>query len=407
MNDGTRNKITKNDRLKLIYAYIFSLVLIMLSTSGEITSRLYSKYGSRAINIVPFSTIFTLSMMSYIPYVLPPTVIRFVYLRRKLSYGLELYLNMLLSIAVCMLICFLMTGKIGVSIGFLGTLSLYCILSYGSTERNDIPNRLRYMLTAVTLVVPFVFLFVSIYLLSQIKNIVKIAPQGYFPLWEAIVLVIMLNTHRKGEDISAPDSTSVQEEANPTGYNYDDFTKIQDDTVRILVDAGLSSIGRKTRTPNPMLTPDSEQERRRIERQFLKQLAGKYKDEAARKTLAKHFMLYKETCLFIIYSVLLKHDIELHGRVKAELKKRLSSGLSVASGKWRDDYVMIFSKAFYYEYRNRHNISRTLSYMFWSIACEKYPELVKPSELPDLMQYSGLIEIYRYSYKTVDDVKLR
>ena len=35
---------------------------------------------------------------------------------------------------------------------------------------------------------------------------------------------------------------------------------------------------------------------------------------------------------------------------------------------------------------------------------KKYPEIVNAGDLPELMSYSGLLEIYRYSYDAVSGV---
>lgn len=139
-----------------------------------------------------------------------------------------------------------------------------------------------------------------------------------------------------------------------------------------------------------LFTPEREAKRHNAERHFLLQLAAKYKDPAARKVLAKHFMLYKEVCLFIIFATVLKNDQELHSLLKPELTKQLNEGLTMAAKVRRKEYMFAFSKAFYDEYQ------RTLSFTFWSVLRDKHPQLV--SELSEL---TGLGAIYQYVYGEV------
>ncbi len=101
----------------------------------------------------------------------------------------------------------------------------------------------------------------------------------------------------------------------------------QDEAIK-LANLGLACIGRKTKRTNLYLTPEREAERHKAEYIFLRQLAEKYRDAATRKVLAQHFMLFKEFCLHIIFSVVLKGDAELHKLVKDELHERLMEGLS-------------------------------------------------------------------------------
>ena len=102
----------------------------------------------------------------------------------------------------------------------------------------------------------------------------------------------------------------------------------QDEAIK-LVNLGLACIGRKTKRTNLYLTPEREAERHRAEYTFLRQLAEKYRDAATRKVLAQHFMLFKEFCLFIIFSVVLKGDTELHTLVRTELTERLTEDLDI------------------------------------------------------------------------------
>ena len=167
----------------------------------------------------------------------------------------------------------------------------------------------------------------------------------------------------------------------------------QQDAVR-LVGLGLAAIGRRTAQPNPYLTPEREAQRHNAERPFLLKLAPKYKDASARKVLAKHFMLYKEACLYIIFASLLKDNPKMHSLVKQELTKQLAEGLSAKALIRRKEYMFAFSRAFYDEYQRTRSVERVLSFMFCQVLRDKHPEL--GSE-----EIGGLVELYRYVYEEV------
>ena len=177
------SKLNKYDKRKLIYAYIVSPLIIMASLGGNFTSEIYGKTG-QVIN-PPCGAIFGLVMMTYIPTILPAMVIRFGYFKRPLSYGLEMFISMWVSITVSLL---LMPFVIGVSLGthgLLGDLSIYCALSYGANGHNDIPKQKRYLLTLLTIASPFVVF----YLLGTPTV------SGFFLFYEAPFIAIMVNCH--------------------------------------------------------------------------------------------------------------------------------------------------------------------------------------------------------------------
>ena len=60
-----------------------------------------------------------------------------------------------------------------------------------------------------------------------------------------------------------------------------------------------------------------------------------------------------------------------------------------------------FSKAFYDEYQRTHDLERTLSYMFWQVAADRYPYIVPHAELPAMMRYHGLMSVYEYVHRTL------
>ena len=381
--------VEREDKIKLIYAYVFSPLFIW----GQIPSELNRIYGYKATINVPLGIAFRATMIADLPLVLPSSLIRFGYFRRGVNYGFELYVSMLLSTILTLVLFFVFSGVFSSGLGFLDTLVLYCVLTYGSTRPNTIPRTMRYILTILTIVLAFIAPYVVNTLAKQ--------KQVFFPFWEAVIVCLLLHSH----NLVAKRDRNPEPPRNANFYmgtaEPEDFPQWSKAQAIELVNIGLAHIGRRTKRMNLYLTGELDKERRRVEYPFLKQLAAKYTDEQPRKALSKHFMLYKEMCLYILYSVILKGDKGLHDIVRAGLKERLSSGLSVVSGKWIDDYVYMFSRAFYDEYRRSRNLSRTLSYTFWSVACEKYPEIVNAGDLPELMSYSGLLKIYRYSYDVI------
>ena len=121
-----------------------------------------------------------------------------------------------------------------------------------------------------------------------------------------------------------------------------------------------------------------------------------------RMILSKHFMLYKEVSLFIIYAILLKGDTKIHEKVKAELTGRLSYGVSEEELRQRDAYWYELSRKFYDEYMRTQNINVALNYCFWEVLKERNPEMVSAS---DVSNDYGLSRIYRYVYETVSTEK--
>ncbi|MBQ7220753.1 MAG: hypothetical protein IJS28_07225 [Synergistaceae bacterium] len=225
----------------------------------------------------------------------------------------------------------------------------------------------------------------------------------------ALILTVIQWAGR-GEDKhneEEPHSSSSGQAPPPHGHDSfsstEQSTYTEQDAVSQLVNLGLACIGRRSQYPNPYFTSAREAERHRAEYIFLRQLAGRYHDAEVRKVLAKHFMLFKEVCLYIAFSSLLKNDTELHIPVKEELNKRLTEGLGLASIVRRKDYMYAFSKAFYEEYKRTHDMAQALGYMFWSVAASKYPSWVQTAELHALMGLGGLLDIYTYTYSALKE----
>ena len=138
MNTSFWSTLNKYDKLKIAYAYIFSPLFIMASLGGSIQSDLYAKYGDKALGQVPCGAVFGLAMISYVPTILPSTLVRFAYFKRELNYGLEMYASMWIATVLSLILAFLMVGASVGTIGLLGTFAVYCVLSYKATGFNEI-----------------------------------------------------------------------------------------------------------------------------------------------------------------------------------------------------------------------------------------------------------------------------
>lgn len=171
------------------------------------------------------------------------------------------------------------------------------------------------------------------------------------------------------------------------------------DTANILIDTGLAHIGRKTYKANRYLTPEQTEARKRVERPFLRVLADNYRDEQSRKILARHFMVYKEVSLFMVFAFILKRDKELHNTVRERLKELLSQGLlSEVRKKW-DENVYRISRTFYDEYKQTRELSHALKAAF----CWTVPEdgAVTAERLSELCDKDEMQRIFMYSYDAV------
>ncbi|MBQ6664092.1 MAG: hypothetical protein IJM68_00750 [Synergistaceae bacterium] len=161
-----------------------------------------------------------------------------------------------------------------------------------------------------------------------------------------------------------------------------------------LVNIGLAHIGRITQSSNPCLTPEQTEARHRVERPFLTLLADRYKDGATRKELARHFMVYKEMTLFMIYATVLKKDATLHAKVRTKLKGRLSLGLPTSVVRKRDELWRSLSEKFYESYTRTKDMGGTLEYVFWSTLPERL-------RLGDVFGGEYLKQIFEYSREAI------
>ena len=169
------------------------------------------------------------------------------------------------------------------------------------------------------------------------------------------------------------------------------------DKADTLIDIGLACIGRVTALDNPYITPEQTQSRHNVERPFLSMLSERYTDKDTRKALARHFMLYKEFTLFVIFAMVLENYKPLHTKIRSRLKIRLSQGLPSNVIAKRNEYWRKLSEKFHESYTRTHDLAGTLNYVFWSVL----PEKLKGESFADLVGNGCLMQIFNYTRNAV------
>lgn len=410
------DKLQKKDKIKLIYAYIVSPLMIMGNIGGRIITELYSMYGRNATQDILSNgalskinlTAFMLGLLGYLPIAIPPTIMRFIAIRHKLKYGIEIYSYMLLSFFFARILVFMLTGTIDPTLGFLDSLVIYCILSFRTTEYREIPHSYRYGLTFLTIGAVFVILYFTSEHFTSDK-------QYLFPIWEAIALCLVLNRHTESTAPKEPEqpepsyNNNIDEQTTyrnqlpepPHRETYREPEPTQTplhDTADTLVDIGLAHIGRITAHSNAYITPEQTQSRHNAEHPFTKLLAERYTDANTRKALARHFILYKEVTLFVIFAMVLKNDKPLLIKIQSKLKVRLSLGLPSKTIASRNEYWRKLSDKFNESYTRTKDLAKTLDYVFWSVL----PEKLKGVWVKELDGSSHLLGIFNYSLKAIE-----
>ena len=379
---------SKFSRIKLIYAYVISPIWIFLRIGGNISAEIHHMYGSPAASatfVYSIRAAFILCMIGYFPLILSPTLVRFAVVRRKLKYGLEISIFLSLSLFMSLLVCYFLTGNIPLTFGLFDTLAVYCILSYKSSEYSEEWHSYK--------IHPILFMIIALILMVLVSGVITEQKQWHVPIWEAIFACCVLTRHKNKpiKEEPSPLASPPYPAANRTSQSMAELTAI-----------GLASIGRKTHSLNRYLTVESTEERRRVERPFLRVIADKYRDEGQRKLLTRHFMLYKETTLFIIYASVLRADKQLHMQVQTELKKQLSLGLSAEVQKKRNDYWNRILRKFYDRYQQTGQTNDALNYSFWSVLSEEKPEYFPMESAAEFLGNNFLYDIFRYSYEGVE-----
>ena len=385
-----------NDRIKLIYSYVIFSTLIMTQVAGLINVEMYNKYGFGIINNMPLSLINEIGTIYYLILILPPTLIRFVFFQRKLKYGLEICVHLAISLFTSLLVIFLTIGYLLPSFGLLATLSFYCILSYKSTDYSEMWHSYTFN--------PILFMLIALLFMTFVSRIITNNTRWYIPILEAIFACYVLTKH-KNKTVSEPPHNELRQEVYiSTGQeprqeihvnNNQNTRQSASDIPDNMIDIGLAHIGRKTAYDNQYLTPELTAERHNIEHTFIQALAQTFTDEKTRSGLSRHFMLYKELTLFIVFNMVLKKDKELHTKIQSKLKEHLSLGLSADTLKKRNDYWRKLSQKFHESYTRTHDMAGTLEYTFWSIL----PESIKSK---GIFGRENLYNIFLYIYNAVE-----
>ena len=277
--------------------------------------------------------------------------------------------------------------------------------SYEQKVIGDNPNAMQELMKgagALVVIIGIVFLFFRIWIYIKFigRTLFKyliIIPYKFIFLTCLRKLHIIDKSSHEAQEIS-----SEQENISSTTDNIDDFTNLYTDIANKLIEIGLARIGRKTTEPNEYLNSALDEERKAVERPFLRILANRYRTDEQRKILAKHFMLFKEMCLFISYHAILKDDAELHETVKTKLRKRLTAGMPPVSFSQRNRYWYELSKKFYEEYSRTQSMPDALTFSFWRTALEKYPSFVNVSDMPERESRESIFAIFEYIYRAIE-----
>ena len=396
-----------NDRIKLIYPYVIFSSLIMFQVAGLINAETHSKYGFEIIGNMPFSAIATTGTIIYLILIAPPTAIRFLVLQRKLRYGIEISFYLAISLFISLLGIFLAIRYLLPTFGLLATLSVYCILSYKSTEYSE-----EWCSYSVN---PILFILIALTLMTLISRVVTNYERWYIPVLEAIFACCVLTRHK---DKTAPAQPQQPREPSRNSNTGEQTTHTRQpsepprneprqelrqsstplhDKADTLIDIGLACIGRITARDNPYITPEQTQSRHNAERPFLSILSERYTDKDTRKALARYFMLYKEFTLFVIFAMVLENYKPLHTKIRSRLKIRLSQGLPSNVIAKRNEYWRKLSEKFHESYTRTHDLAGTLDYVFWSVL----PEKLKGESFADLVGNGCLMQIFNYTRNAV------
>lgn len=389
LNISLWREACKNDKIKLIYSYVISFSLTIAETNGLINAEIGTVRGNISLSLIN-----QIGTVLYLMLILPPTLMRFVIFQRKLRYGLEISFCLAVSLFVSLCLIFLVTGYLLPTFGLFATLSVYCILSYKSTEYSTEWH--SYTIN------PTLFMLVALTLMTFICRFMTNHTRWYLPLLEAIFAYCVLTRHKNktaNREPEPPSGTPIQE---PRQELRQEPHRPPIDIASELTDIGLALIGRKTTVPNKYLTTERTNERRNIERPFLRLLADRYRDETQRKILARHFMIYKEVTLFLAYSVILKGDKELHYSVRRKLNDCLSLGITPEALKKRNDCWRRISQKFNDEYKRTASMGNALTFSFWSTLAEDNTDWVTHDTINEMLANDSLHDIFRYSYKVVE-----
>lgn len=407
-NESIWQEVLRNDRRKLIYAYLiwpFHEVRLDYRMLSGIYRQIYPTLSDYASLIVASLVI----MLGDFMLMLAPTSIRFLIIRRKLNYGTEICGYIVLSLFLSLCMNFYSTGNMVSSLGIMYTFATYCILSYQSSEYSDEWYSMK--ISPILLIIVglsgislFSWMVINSGRYVPARSALNIANEGqYIPIREAMVIGC---TWLMSKEHFAHRETEQHYEANqqkthrePPEGTHVTFNNEPPDVPTLLVDTAIAHIGRITPYENPYISPELTQARHYIERPFLRMLSERYHNKDTHKILARHFMLYKEMTLFVIFAMLLGNNNTLHSLVRTKLKERLSDGLSDAVIKKRNELWRTMSEKFYESYSRTHDLATTLEYVFWNTL----PENVKQYGFADLDENGYLMRIFNFTKDALKD----
>ena len=313
---------------------------------------------------------------------LPPTIIRFVLKPQGLQYISEIFVGIVLSVFCSFCLYYVFLSWIYFPTIF-DEVSICLVLSYKSERRDNGSKMVSYSL------------WLLLTMLALLRRTVGLRK----PLLEALTSSLIAFLIVFPFIFYLVSKKSNGQFNNETEQLYQlprqDTRQSVPATADTLIDIGLAHIGRKTAYDNQYLTPELTAERHNIEHTFIQALAQTFTDEKTRSGLSRHFMLYKELTLFIVFNMVLKKDKELHTKIQSKLKEHLSLGLSADTLKKRNDYWRKLSQKFHESYTRTHDMAGTLEYTFWSIL----PESIKSK---GIFGRENLYNIFLYIYNAVE-----
>lgn len=175
-------------------------------------------------------------------------------------------------------------------------------------------------------------------------------------------------------------------------------------TANMLVDFGLAIIGRKTQEYNMFYTQKSKELSRMSEEPFLKMLFENFKDNKRRSILLKHFMEFKEVCLFKIFMIILKNDQKLRTVISRILSKKLFKDMSPLEIKEKKEYQSLLSEHFNKAFMSTKEITLAIERAFWDTLIEKYSDLFTQNDSLGLLMNDYLYDIFQNIYDLVKNV---
>ncbi len=409
---NTRNiwdEIKHDERTKLILAYI---LLPTLSKLLVIYLTVFDWEMPRVrlfLQNLSFASLFVIDICL----MLPASILRFMLFKQGFKYGGEIYTYTVLSVAISIILVAFLSGYL-ITPGTLTLLSVYLIISYKGIGYNSMSIGKRYTLLFFTIVLCHMWSGVVYFSLGK--------DHTPFPTGTAIVFSYILMSHTNSNKTSKNSLQDILERQSCEALHSNDTSgqtmyrnqppepthsetsqepeppePPQLDRTDTLIDIGLAHIGRTTALDNPYITPEQTQSRHNAERPFTKLLARRYTDANTRKALARHFMLYKEVTLFVIFAMGLKNDKPLHSKIQSRLKVRLSLGLPSKTIASRNEYWRKLSDKFNESYTRTKDLAGTLDYVFWSVL----PEKLKGEGFADLTGNGYLRDIFDYTREAV------